>query len=110
MDEMTRDNEIIDDRYKIMETAGSGGMATVYRAHDLITDRDVAIKMMKPDTAANKTNLSRFEREARAAASLNHQNIVKVINVGTYQGLPYLVNEFIDHRRSQLREVGVLFS
>lgn len=103
MEEISRNNEIIDDRYKIVETAGSGGMATVYKAHDLITDKDVAIKMMKPDTAANKTNLSRFEREARAAASLNHQNIVKVVNVGSYQGLPYMVNEFIDGQN--LRQV-----
>jgi|LAHS01.1.fsa_nt_gb eukaryotic-like serine/threonine-protein kinase len=88
-------NEIIDDRYKILEMIGEGGMAVVYKAHDLITDRDVAIKMMKQDTAAVKTNLNRFEREARAAASLNHQNIVKVVNVGSYQGLPYMVNEFI---------------
>ena len=53
MEELSRNNEIIDDRYKIVETAGSGGMATVYKAHDLITDKNVAIKMMKPDTAAN---------------------------------------------------------
>jgi len=91
-----RKNEIIDDRYKIIDVLGEGGMAIVYKAHDLITDKDVAVKMMKPETATNKTNLSRFEREARAAASLNHQNIVKVVNVGTYQGLPYMVNEFIN--------------
>ncbi len=103
MDEITRDNEIIDDRYKIMETAGTGGMAIVYRAHDLISDRDVAIKMMRSETAANQINLSRFEREARSAASLSHQNIVKVLNVGSYQGLPYIVNEYIDGQN--LRQV-----
>lgn len=103
MDEICRDNEIIDDRYKIIETAGSGGMATVYKAHDLITDKDVAIKMLKPETAAEKINLSRFEREARTAASLNHQNIVKVVNVGTYDGNPYMVNEYVDGQN--LRQV-----
>lgn len=91
-----RNNEIIDDRYKILSPLGQGGMAVVYKAHDLITDKDVALKMMRKETAAEKTNLSRFEREARAAASLNHQNIVKVLNVGTYQGLPYMVNEFVN--------------
>ncbi len=111
MDAINRDNEIIDDRYKIKETAGCGGMAIVYRAHDLISDKDVAIKMMKPETAANKTNLSRFEREARAAASLNHQNIVKVVNVGSYQGLPYMVNEFVDGQNlRQVLEVRGKFS
>ena len=89
-------NEIIDDRYKIVDIAGEGGMAFVYKAHDLVTDKDVAVKMLRPETAANKTNLYRFEREARAAASLNHQNIVKVLNVGTYKGFPYMVNELIN--------------
>lgn len=96
MYEALKVNEIIDDRYKIIESLGEGGMAVVYKAHDLITDRDVAVKMMRPETAANKINLNRFEREARAAASLNHPNIVKVVNVGTYNGLPYMVNEFVN--------------
>ena len=103
MDELNRDNEIIDDRYKIIETAGCGGMAIVYKAHDLIMDRDVAIKIMRADTANNKINLSRFEREARSAASFNHSNIVKVVNVGFSNGLPYMVNEYIDGRN--LRQV-----
>lgn len=89
-------NEIIDDRYKIIDFLGEGGTAKVYKAHDLVTDKDVSIKMMKEEVAAVKASLSRFEREARAAASLNHVNIVKVINVGTYKGLPYIVNEFIN--------------
>lgn len=103
MDELNRDNEIIDDRYKIVETAGAGGMAIVYKAHDLIMDRDVAIKIMRADTASSKINLSRFEREARSAASFNHPNIVKVVNVGFSNGLPYMVNEYIDGRN--LRQV-----
>jgi serine/threonine-protein kinase len=111
MDDYNRDNEIIDDRYKIMETAGAGGMATVYRAHDLITDKDVAIKMMRPETASNKTNLSRFEREARAAASLNHQNIVKVLNVGSHQNLPFIVTEYVDGQNlRQVLEIRGKFS
>ena len=96
-------NEIIDDRYKVLECLGEGGMAIVYKAHDLINDRDIALKMMKKETAANKVNLNRFEREARAAASLNHQNIVKVVNVGTYNNLPYMVNEFVNGQN--LRQV-----
>ena len=63
-------NEIIDDRYKVLECLGEGGMAIVYKAHDLINDRDIALKMMKKETAANKVNLNRFEREARAAAPM----------------------------------------
>lgn len=96
-------NEIIDDRYKILGSLGEGGMAIVYKAHDLITDRDVAMKMLRQEKAADKVNLNRFEREARATASLNHQNIVKVINVGNYNGLPYMVNEFVNGQN--LRQV-----
>ena len=103
MYENVKINEIIDDRYKIIESLGEGGMAIVYKAHDLINDRDVALKMLKQATAADKVNLNRFEREARAAASLNHQNIVKVVNVGTYNGLPYMVNEFVNGQN--LRQV-----
>lgn len=104
-------NEIIDDRYKILAVVGSGGMAYVYKAHDLITDKDVAIKMLRPERAGNKVNLYRFEREARAAASLNHQNIVKVINVGTFKGFPYMVNELITGQTlAQVLEVRGKFS
>ncbi len=91
-------NDIIDDRYKIVLFVGEGGMADVYKAHDLITDKDVAIKMIKATMANSKKNLARFDRETRASASLNHQNIVKVLNVGSYKGLPYMVNEFINGR------------
>ncbi len=96
MSELLQKNEIIDDRYKISESLGEGGRAVVFKAHDLINDNDVAIKRRKSDTAANKTNLARFEREARAAASLNCSNIVKVLNVGTYNGNPYRVNEYVE--------------
>lgn len=78
-------------------------MAVVYKARDLITDKDVAIKMMKREMTGDKVSLSRFDREARAAASLNHPNIVKVVNVGSYQGIPYMVNEFVDGQN--LRQV-----
>ena len=88
-------NDIVDDRYKIVSLLGEGGMALVYKANDLITSKDVALKIMRPETAIDKTNLSRFEREARAAAYLNHQNIVRVNNLGTYKGYPYMVNELI---------------
>ena len=103
VDSLIQPNDILDDRYKIIEVAGAGGMATVYRAHDIITDKDVAIKVLHRDRASSPTNLSRFDREARAAACLNHPNIVKVLNVGNYQGLPYIVNEYI--RGQNLHEV-----
>lgn len=99
----SRTNEIVDDRYKILSELGRGGMAVVYQARDLVTDKDVALKMMLPQTFSEKVNLARFEREARAAASLNHPNIVKVLNVGADHGFPYMVNEFVNGK--SLKEI-----
>ena len=95
--------EIIDERYKVKSLLGEGGMAQVYLADDLIARKEVAIKIIKEDTMKNPVNLTRFEREARAAASLNHQNIVRVLNLGTFEGRPYMVNELI--KGQNLRDV-----
>ena len=77
---MLETGSLIDDRYKIIKVLGEGGMAVVYLAKDVISNKDVAVKIIKEETMKNPVNLTRFEREARAAASLNHQNIVRVIN------------------------------
>ena len=92
---MIKNDDIIIERYRIRKTLGEGGMAVVYLAFDLVTKKEVAIKMIKEDTMKNPVNLSRFEREARAAASLDHQNVIRVINLGTYEGRPFMVNELI---------------
>jgi len=92
---MINAGDVIIDRYRIKETIGEGGMAIVYLAFDMVTKREVAIKMIREETMKNPVNLSRFEREARAAASLNHQNVVRVINLGTYEGRPFMVNELV---------------
>lgn len=90
-----RTGELIDERYLINNILGEGGMATVYEATDVISKKIVAIKIIKQDVMTNPVNISRFDREARAAASLNHPNIVRVINLGTHEGRPYMANEFI---------------
>lgn len=87
--------DLIDDRYRVIRALGEGGMAVVYLAEDIISNKEVAVKIIKEETMKNPVNLTRFEREARAAASLNHQNIVRVINLGTHDNRPYMVNEFI---------------
>lgn len=87
--------DVLDDRYEIESVLGEGGMAVVYHAKDIITDKDVAIKIIREETMKNPLNLTRFEREARAAASLKHQNIVQVSNLGTFEGRPYMVTELV---------------
>ncbi|WP_052434735.1 protein kinase domain-containing protein [Streptacidiphilus melanogenes] len=90
------------DRYLLCELLGSGGMAEVYRARDLRLDRAVAVKVLRPELAADPVQRVRFGREARAAASLNHPGIVAVFDSGEGAGphldLPYLVMEYLPGR------------
>jgi tetratricopeptide (TPR) repeat protein/TolB-like protein len=82
--------------YQILAPIGSGGMGEVYRARDARLDRDVAIKVLPADFAADPERLRRFEREAKATATLSHPNILAVHDVGTVEGVPYLVEELLE--------------
>jgi serine/threonine protein kinase len=82
--------------YEIKSTLGVGGMGQVYRARDARLNRDVAIKVLHEEGAANADQRTRFEREARAVASLNHPNIVAVYDVGVEAGQQYIVSELIE--------------
>src|SRR5262249_22724190 len=72
------------------------GMGEVYRAHDTRLSRDVAIKVLPSFFSNDPDRLRRFEQEARAAAALNHPNILAVFQMGTYEGAPYLVSELLE--------------
>jgi TolB-like protein/Tfp pilus assembly protein PilF len=82
--------------YQIVEKIGEGGMGEVYRARDERLGRDVAIKVLPAEFAADPERLKRFEREARATAALAHANILAVHDVGTHDGVPYLVEELLE--------------
>ena len=82
--------------YEVKSLLGSGGMGEVYRARDLRLGRDVAIKVLPSFLSADSDRLRRFEQEARAAAALNHPNILAVHQMGTYEGAPYLVSELLE--------------
>ncbi|MBO0959159.1 Stk1 family PASTA domain-containing Ser/Thr kinase [Neobacillus sp. MM2021_6] len=86
----------ISGRYKILEMIGGGGMANVYLAHDMILDRDVAVKMLRLDFANDDEFIRRFRREAQSATSLAHPNIVNIYDVGEENDLYYIVMEFVD--------------
>ena len=88
--------------YEIVEPIGAGGMGEVYRAHDPRFGRDVAIKLLPAAFAHDRRALARFEREARAAGSLNHPNVLTVHDFGREDGTPYLVSELL--RGETLRE------
>jgi eukaryotic-like serine/threonine-protein kinase len=87
---------LIDGRYELRGSLGSGGMADVYLAHDHLLDRDVAVKLLKDHYAHNEEFVERFKREARSAASLSHPNIVSIFNWGVSgDGTYYIAMEYL---------------
>ena len=82
--------------YEILSLIGAGGMGEVYRARDPRLDRDVAIKVLPAAFSADRDRLHRFELEARAAAALNHPNILTVHEIGTHEGAPFVVSELLE--------------
>ncbi len=84
--------------YRIIEKIGEGGMGEVYRAHDERLDRDVAIKVLPDCYGENPGRLLRFEREARAAAALDHPNILAVHELGNHHDRPFIVTELLEGR------------
>lgn len=83
-------------RYKIIRLIGSGGMSNVYLGHDLILDRDVAVKVLRFDFQNNREALRRFQREALSATQLVHPNIVSVYDVDEDEGHQYIIMEYVE--------------
>lgn len=82
--------------YEIQSPLGAGGMGEVYRARDSRLGREVAVKVVPGSFSTDPGRLQRFEQEARAASALNHPNILAVYDVGTHDGIPYLVTELLE--------------
>ena len=101
---------LIDDRYKIIESIGEGGMANVYLAWDTILEREVAVKILRGDLADDEKFVRRFQREANAASSLKHPNVVEVYDVGEDNGKYFIVMEYVNGRtlKSLIKRRGAL--
>ena len=86
---------VLNKRYQLLEAVGKGGMAVVYRAHDLMLERFVAVKVLREGTSRDPTFQARFRQEAKAAANLSHPNIVTVHDFGLDHGQLFLVMEYV---------------
>lgn len=101
---------ILDDRYAILDRVGGGGMAEVYRAHDQLLDRFVAIKILRAHFIDDDEFINRFKKEAQAAAKLSHPNIVNIYDVGRFEDVHYIVMEFVSGEtlKGKLQREGAL--
>ena len=108
---MTNDRKrVLGDRYEVEGVLGQGGMAKVFKGHDKVLGRPVAVKVLSPQYAGDDQFVSRFRREAQAAAGLNHPNIVSVFDTGSQQDVHYIVMEYVRGRtlRDAVRSEGPL--
>lgn len=96
---MTGENlvgKILGNRYEILQIIGTGGMATVYKARCRLLNRFVAVKVLKSEFKDDEAIVKKFNTESQAAASLSHNNIVSVFDVGSENGISYIVMEYVD--------------
>jgi eukaryotic-like serine/threonine-protein kinase len=88
--------EVLADRYELEELVGTGGMSSVYKAHDRLLDRRVALKVLHQQYSGDEEYVERFRREARSVATLTHPNIVTVIDRGEHGDRQFIVFEYVD--------------
>src|SRR5258708_30384041 len=94
---MSQQSRVFTGRYELIRRIARGGMAEVYRAHDRLLDRPVALKVLFPELSVDRSFVERFRREAQTAAHLSHPNIVPVFDWGEDSRAYFIVMEFI-HR------------
>lgn len=99
---------LLNNRYQLQELLGSGGMSVVYRAHDRMLERDVAIKILRETYSSDPAFRERFRQEAKAAANLSHPNIVTIHDFGLDSGRLFIVMEYVpgEHLKSLLKKRG----
>lgn len=90
------ESKVLGGRYELLERVGMGGMAVVYKATDKMLGRNVAIKILREEFKENEEFIRRFKVESQAAASLSHQNVVQIYDVGEEDGLHYIVMELLE--------------
>src|SRR6266508_3324053 len=87
---------LLAERYELSERLAASGMTSIWRGHDRVLGRDVAIKVLHPELAADPTFRARFSEEAVNAARLTHPNVVALYDTGEQQGVAYIVSEWVE--------------
>ncbi|MDH5505910.1 MAG: protein kinase [Anaerolineae bacterium] len=108
MEEQEKEKELLNQRYQLEELLGKGGMARVYRARDLMLERDVAVKILREDYSTDPDFRERFRQEAKAAANLSHANIVTVHDFGLDENRLFIIMEHVPGKdlNSIIKEVS----
>jgi Flp pilus assembly protein TadD/predicted Ser/Thr protein kinase len=101
---------VIGERYEILQLLGEGGMGAVYKARDRELERDVALKLIRPELARNPETLARFKQELLLARQVTHRNVIRIFDIGQAGGFKFITMEYLDGRdlRGLLREKGKL--
>lgn len=101
---------LVTNRYRIVSRLGSGGMGTVYRAHDETLDLDVALKLIRPDLAADHERLTRLRKEVRLSRRVTHRNIARIFDIGQWEGGEFVSMEYLEGETlsAHLARVGPL--
>ncbi|MBQ7145407.1 MAG: Stk1 family PASTA domain-containing Ser/Thr kinase [Lachnospiraceae bacterium] len=107
---LLRAGTTLNERYEILSTVGTGGMADVYRARDTVLKRLVAIKVLKEEYSSDANFVAKFRREAQAVSALNHPNIVGVFDVGEQNGMYYIVMELVEgiNLKKYIEKIGAM--
>ncbi|HLB44983.1 MAG TPA: protein kinase, partial [Candidatus Limnocylindrales bacterium] len=93
---MAEVGQVLAGRYRLVELLGQGGMATIFRGHDVQLGRDVAVKVLRAEYGRDPAFVARFRQEAQSAAALSHPNVVNVFDYGMEAGDPFIVMEMLD--------------
>ena len=107
---LLRAGTTLNERYEILSTVGTGGMADVYRARDTVLKRLVAIKVLKEEYSSDASFVAKFRKEAQAVSALNHPNIVGVFDVGEQNGMYYIVMELVEgiNLKKYIEKIGAM--
>ncbi|MBR1969670.1 MAG: Stk1 family PASTA domain-containing Ser/Thr kinase [Clostridia bacterium] len=106
------DGKVFGNRYELINKIGSGGMAIVYKAKDILLNRLVAVKILREEFKENEDFIRRFNIESQASASLSHQNIAQIYDVGEEEGMHYIVMEYLEGKtlKQYINECGGILS